>query len=170
MQTREKKHRLPEGAYRGRKTISFTLCEDNRKRVFLDSTIQQVFKGFLIEAVEKYDCIVPAYCFMPDHLHVVTIGRSANSKGKVAIEEFKHRTGDWFAEFSASFHWQKDFHDHIVRHRDDRAAHVRYVLRNPVRAGLVENFMDYPGLGSIGVDLIEYLRDLDEDEKFGCGF
>ena len=138
--------------------------------MFKDIKILQVFKGFLTEAVEKYDCVVPVYCPMPDHLHVVTTGCSASSKGKTAIEEFKHRSGDWLAEFSPSFHWQKDFHDHIIRHRDDRAAQVRYVLRNPVRAGLVESFMDYPGLGSIGIDLVEYLRDLDEDEKFGGGF
>lgn len=170
MDIREKKHRLPESAYRGQKTISFTLCEARRKQPFRDAAVIEVFRRMLEEVVAKYDCFAPAYCFMPDHLHVVTTGRSAGSKGKTAIEEFKHRSGGWFAEHLPEFHWQKDFHDHIVRHQEDRAAHVRYVLRNPVRAGLAESLMDYPGTGSIGIDIVEYLRDLEETEKFDGRF
>jgi REP element-mobilizing transposase RayT len=40
--------------------------------------------------------------------------------------------------------WDKGFHDHALR-RDESLEKVgRYIIANPVRAGLVENPMDYP--------------------------
>ncbi|MQM35927.1 MAG: transposase, partial [Candidatus Accumulibacter phosphatis] len=40
--------------------------------------------------------------------------------------------------------WQKGFHDRAVRRDEDLAAVARYVVHNPVRAGLVERLGDYP--------------------------
>ncbi len=40
--------------------------------------------------------------------------------------------------------WQKSYYDHVLRHDENLAHVVRYVLENPVRAGLVESFDEYP--------------------------
>lgn len=40
--------------------------------------------------------------------------------------------------------WQKGFHDHAVRKEEDLPALARYVVANPVRAGLVQRVGQYP--------------------------
>ena len=40
--------------------------------------------------------------------------------------------------------WQKGFHDRAIRHDEDIVAIARYIIANPVRAGLVKSIRDYP--------------------------
>jgi len=44
--------------------------------------------------------------------------------------------------------WQPGYWDHIVRRDEGLYQALKYILSNPVRAGLVENWWDYPWLGS----------------------
>jgi len=46
-------------------------------------------------------------------------------------------------------HWQKGFFDHIVRARDSYSAKWQYVRDNPVRAGLVSEWSEWPFIGEI---------------------
>lgn len=40
--------------------------------------------------------------------------------------------------------WSRAFHDHAVRREEDLDAMARYVIGNPVRAGLAADVMGYP--------------------------
>ena len=40
--------------------------------------------------------------------------------------------------------WQKGFHDRAIRKEEDMQEIARYVVANPLRAGLVEKIGDYP--------------------------
>ncbi|MBT2340504.1 MULTISPECIES: REP-associated tyrosine transposase [Pseudomonas] len=40
--------------------------------------------------------------------------------------------------------WQKGFHDRALRREDDMVKLARYVVANPLRAGLVKRLGDYP--------------------------
>ena len=40
--------------------------------------------------------------------------------------------------------WQPGFHDHGIRTDEDLKLMAEYLLHNPVRAGLVKQFEDYP--------------------------
>ena len=40
--------------------------------------------------------------------------------------------------------WARAYHDHAVRSDEDLPALARYVIMNPVRAGLVTRVGDYP--------------------------
>ncbi len=40
--------------------------------------------------------------------------------------------------------WQKSFYNHALRKNEDVRAIARYIVSNPLRAGLVENIGDYP--------------------------
>jgi len=40
--------------------------------------------------------------------------------------------------------WQDGFHDHALRREEDLKATARYIVANPLRAGLVERIGDYP--------------------------
>ncbi|KAF1014863.1 MAG: REP-associated tyrosine transposase [Stenotrophomonas maltophilia] len=40
--------------------------------------------------------------------------------------------------------WQPSYFDHAVRHEEALMRHARYILGNPIRAGLAANLDDYP--------------------------
>jgi REP element-mobilizing transposase RayT len=77
----------------------------------------------------------------------------------MAISRFKQRTGYWLSQ-NAPACWQSDFYDHIIRRDQSFANQIRYIVNNPVRRGLVENWEDYPFTGSIGFNLRELLSDI----------
>jgi len=85
---------------------------------------------------------------MPDHLHVITSGKSIRADAKRAIDGFKQHSGALFAESNVEAGWQEDYFDHIIRDYEDRQKQVAYVFLNPVRAGLVRDGFDYPFTGS----------------------
>ncbi len=85
-----------------------------------------------------------AWVVMPDHLHWLFELRSGSLatlmqslKGRSAFEINK-TCG------SKTLTWQKGYHDRAVRAEEDLVAMARYVIANPIRAGLVERIGDYP--------------------------
>jgi hypothetical protein len=40
--------------------------------------------------------------------------------------------------------WQKSFYDHGLRSEEDLKGIARYIVANPLRAGLVEHIGEYP--------------------------
>ena len=111
----------------------------------------------LEEVTATQHCAAPIYCFMPDHLHLMIQGLQSNSDTWRATVLFKQRTGFLFSQAQNDFRWQKDFYDHITRSDEDWQAQVRYIANNPVRAGLVEQWVQYPFTGAIGYDLHEII-------------
>ena len=150
---RERPHRLPPVSYRGEVAVAFTLCVQDRKPLFESRDPVRLFVGLLAAACESQGCVVPIYCFMPDHVHAVTLGRAESADAWRAIVGFKQRTGFWLARNRPTVKWQRNFFDHLLRTQEDLATHVRYVAENPVRKQLVQDWRKYPHTGSIGFDL-----------------
>jgi putative transposase len=46
-------------------------------------------------------------------------------------------------------HWQKTFFDHVLRSAESYTEKWHYVRENPVRAGLVKRWEDWPFRGEI---------------------
>lgn len=157
MGIQEKKHRLPKEYYKGRISVAFTLCLKGNNRIFFNNNIVTVFTDILNSVVSKSNCIVPVYCFMPDHQHVIITGTSVDTDIWKTMVNYKQKTGFWLTENKPEVRWQKDFYDHVIRTHEDIAAQVRYILDNPVRKGLVSSWEDYPFKGSIGCKLGDVL-------------
>jgi REP element-mobilizing transposase RayT len=47
--------------------------------------------------------------------------------------------------------WQRGFHDHALRRDEDIVRVARYIVANPLRAGLVSRIGDYPLWDSVWV-------------------
>ncbi len=75
---------------------------------------------------------------MPDHLHaILASGREPGMKAVVA---------NW-KRFLAAKHdiqWQRDFFDHRLRDHHEETEKLDYILRNPMRRGLVDRVEDWP--------------------------
>jgi putative transposase len=97
---------------------------------------------------------------MPDHLHIIVMGTQDDVNLLKFINQYKQKTGFWMARNQPDMSWQKDFFDHIIRKNESLPAAIRYVLENPVRKGLVENWQDYPFKGAIGCNLDDVLKGL----------
>lgn len=82
---------------------------------------------------------------MPDHLHWLvqlqsgTLGsliRRFKSRSAAAINLARSTPGHRI--------WQAGFHDRAIRDGQNIRAMARYVIANPLRAGLVQQASDYP--------------------------
>jgi REP element-mobilizing transposase RayT len=88
--------------------------------------------------------LLDAAVVMPDHLHFVA-GLKGNSLAKL-MKSFKGYTSfeiNKYLKKKGTF-WQPQYHDHALRQDEDLIEVVLYTLQNPVRAGLVKNFRDFP--------------------------
>jgi putative transposase len=153
---RTRVRRLPRHLYTGERTVAFTACTKGRRPLFLQPGHVDNHISNLKRAADACDCVVPIYCFMPDHLHVMFKGLGATSDTLAAMTKFKLLSGLWFTRQGLEG-WQSDFWDHAIRGNGDWRAHATYIAHNPVRAGLVESPFEYPLLGSIGCDLSDVI-------------
>lgn len=79
-------------------------------------------------------------CFvvMPDHLHwLVRLQAGALAE---AVQRLKGRS----ARRVGCPLWQANYHDHALRRDEDIQDIARYIVANPLRAGLVARLGDYP--------------------------
>lgn len=80
---------------------------------------------------------------MPDHVHLII--EIAVGDVITIMRDIKTRTTRlWWEHGGEGALWQKSFHDRGLRGAKAFDEAVAYVIANPVRAGLVEQWEDYP--------------------------
>ncbi|MBD3618046.1 MAG: transposase [Chromatiales bacterium] len=87
-----------------------------------------------------------AFVVMPDHVHwLFELGRAmplsrvvGSFKSHSARELNRHHA------HPCRTVWQRGFFDHAIRAEEDIRAVARYIVANPLRAGLVTSLRDYP--------------------------
>lgn len=85
---------------------------------------------------------------MPDHLHLLLEGRSDSADLKQFAEAAKRRVGYWYYRECRQRLWQPGYYDRVLRNEESTPAVVRYILENPIRAGLALSIDAYPFSGS----------------------
>jgi putative transposase len=141
---RERKHRLPDEAYKGFAITAYTICIQNRINAFTDPVLFKTFESHLRNALHKYSVNALVYLFMPDHCHLLLQGVDRSSNSRKSVTLFKQTTGFWLSKNLPSITWQKDFYDHVLRKDDDLNKQIRYILLNPVRKDLSDVGMNIP--------------------------
>ena len=126
-----------------------TGCTHNRRKLLANAAVHETFRGFAHEGPGR-GAWIGAYVLMPDHLHLF-----------VAIDDEKISLANWMkslknaiskrlrANGTAPPHWQKTFFDHLLRSEDSYSEKWNYVRENPVRAGFVKQWEDWPFRGEI---------------------
>ncbi len=84
-----------------------------------------------------------AYCFMPDHVHVMVQGQNDASDLIKFVRRFKQATGYRHKRTTGESLWQQSFFDRVLRGKNDLEIVAEYVFANPVKAGLVEEPGEY---------------------------
>ncbi len=95
--------------------------------------------------LEKSDRMrLEAAVVMPDHLHFIgTLKDVELPRLMQSLKGYTSRQINTVLNKKGAF-WQDQYHEHAIRKDEYLNDMVLYMLHNPVRAGLVRDFHDYP--------------------------
>ncbi len=146
---RKSSSRIQGFDYKGILAYSITCCTQDNQNLFIAEEPFRLVFNILSEDAKKENFLVHTYCFMPDHLHILLMGNDADSSLLSMMKRFKQRSSFHFQKRFGTTLWQRSYYDHAVRREEDIEIVARYILENPVRKGLVEDFLKYPFSGSV---------------------
>jgi putative transposase len=149
---------LPSFDYVGLYRYSLTFCTDLRHDLFNSREVVDLVLAQILRAASEQWFAVIAYCFMPDHLHLLIEGCSERSDCRAFIARAKQYSAFYYAQKHGSRLWQRYGFEHVIRDSELTLVVARYILSNPVRAGLAERVEDYPFVGSLTYQLRELLE------------
>lgn len=89
--------------------------------------------------------VLLAWVLMPDHWHgLVSLGDEHDLPS--TIRGLKANTARYVRQAAPHVArvWASGYHDHALRSEEDMLEIARYIVLNPVRAGLVRRIRDYP--------------------------
>ena len=142
-------HHCASFDYRGRYRYALNFPTLERRQAFVDAASVSLVWTQIVRACTEKGFEVIAYCFMPDHLHLVVEGLSDTADCKGFIKSAKQYSGYYYARANGRARlWQRYGHDRIIRADAEFVDSVRYVVANPVKAGLAQAPRQYPFLGS----------------------
>jgi REP element-mobilizing transposase RayT len=81
---------------------------------------------------------------MPDHAHLLVAGLTVDADLRAFVHRAKQLSGYAYA---ARFHetlWMKGYYERVLRPSESLQAIARYILENPVRAGIADSASEYP--------------------------
>jgi putative transposase len=133
--------RLPSFNYQGGYAYHLVLNTRGGFPWFEDGRLVDFCIECLAASASRYGFEVVAYCFVPDHLHLLVVGGDDAPLVRF-VQHFKQATGHRHPGL-----WQRSYYDHILRSEETLEGMARYIWTNPVRAGMVENVMAYPYSG-----------------------
>jgi putative transposase len=133
--------RLRSFSYRGSYAYHLILNTRGGLPSFEDGRLIALCLECLAASASRYGLEVVAYCFMPDHVHLLVVGADDAPLVRF-VQHFKQATGHRRPGL-----WQRSYYDHILREEEDLEDTARYIWANPVRAGMVENVLAYPYSG-----------------------
>ena len=134
--------RLRGFAYAGSYAYFLTMVTRQRRRAFASEDTALRVKAALERAADKHGFEVHAYCFMPDHLHLLVSGRPAASATEF-VRHFKQISSFDFKQRHGVELWQISYHDRVLRRDEDLHSVAQYIWCNPVTAGIVSDARDY---------------------------
>ena len=85
---------------------------------------------------------------MPDHLHTLIEGRRADADLAEFVTKFRQKAGYKYRQRYRVRLWQEGYVDRVLRDDEASPSVIRYIIANPVRAGLCEHPNEYAYSGS----------------------
>jgi REP element-mobilizing transposase RayT len=98
----------------------------------------------LHEAGKEGGVELHAWVLMPDHVHLLVSPGTAETLSRwVGRARASMTRAVRAVDPRAGCVWARGFHDHALRAEESVRGAARYLIHNPVRAGLVERAWDY---------------------------
>jgi putative transposase len=137
--------RLKGVDYSASLTCFVTFAVRNRVKAFSSPLIADLAKRVIIEYRHAGWYRLFCYCIMPDHVHLLL--RTNEHHLSRIVGTLKNKIRHPAKRLGGIFEWQSGFHDRIRRSGETVDEYAEYILANPVRAGLVREYTDYPYCG-----------------------
>jgi REP element-mobilizing transposase RayT len=121
-----------------------TATTESRETLFSDFTVGRLVVAELKAAQQEGLVESLAWVLMPDHLHwLIALQHGSLSE---LMRRIKGRSAKQINTLSGRQGklWQDGFHDRALRRDEDVLPAARYIVANPLRAGLVSRVGDYP--------------------------
>lgn len=117
---------------------------NNRVPVFFDEKDREFYLETLVQYCERYLVEIWAYCLMENHVHLLAVPKEEESLARgiggtnlVYTQHINRKYG------RSGRLWQNRFYSCVVDKDRYLWAVMRYIERNPVRAGIVKNPEEY---------------------------
>lgn len=127
-----------------------TFCTFRRRQTFIDEPAVSLVRGEILRAAEREQFAISAYCFMPDHLHLLIEATAETADARRFIARAKQFSGYAWSTRTGSPLWQRYGYERVLRNEDATTGVARYILENPVRARLACSPAQYPFSGCPG--------------------
>jgi putative transposase len=116
----------------------------NRERILFGDESKKIFLNLLAEMSKKMKIRVLAYCLMDNHYHLVI----QNSSGRMA-DFFKLLNGEYGIDYrrrhgGCGYVFHGRYKSTLIQDEGYLLMAISYVLGNPVRARLANDFLEYP--------------------------
>jgi REP element-mobilizing transposase RayT len=122
-----------------------TTVTSRRDPVFSDLWAGRIVVNEMRRLEEEGSADSLAWVIMPDHLHwLMQLGAGQTLEG--AVKTLKGRSSRILNQHLQrnGAVWQSAYHDHALRRDEDLNRLARYIVANPLRAGIVASVRDYP--------------------------
>lgn len=108
--------------------------------------------GIVLSALRKYNTDwyeLHVYTVMPNHVHVLFSSKDIQSLDEI-LQNWKGASGFYAnkALNRTGHFWQREYCDKWIRSRRQFEFYVRYIFRNPVKAGFCKEVHEWPWTGS----------------------
>ena len=105
--------RLDKVHYQGAAMVHWTFAMEKRAAGWLDDLTHAKIRELLVHMVGRYELFCPAYCPMPDHMHIILMGGSLLSDQQKAVLFFRRHLNGVLERKDVRL--QKQAYDHVLR-------------------------------------------------------
>jgi len=137
----------------GQPYLITTICT-NRAALFADWDVASATALLIAEQRLWRDSRLLCWVLMPDHLHLLVQLGDTESLGQLMqrVKAVTARGARSARERSTAPVWMTGFHDRAIRSEDNLHQAARYMVANPMRAGLAVSPGAYPFWDAIWLD------------------
>jgi putative transposase len=152
---------LQDFSYLGRHSYSLAFSTEQRASLLREPTVVDLVACQFRRASREKGFVIAVHCIMPDHAHLIVDGQRDESDCRAFIKAAKQYSAYYYKQAHSRQLWQRYGYERILRNAMERALTIRYLLANPVRAGIVADPRRFSGLGS-EMNTIEELMQIAE--------
>ena len=138
--------RLRSFDYIGNHAYNLGVVPRGRAPFLLNPDAAEYCGSALTAACEKYAFRCFAFCFMPDHVHLLVASENDASVERF-MRHFKQLSGHAYKQATGEPLWQISYYDHVLREEEAIRPIAEYIWENPVRKGLVASRFDWAHSG-----------------------
>jgi len=139
--------RLKTFNYIGCYHYSLTFCTFRRNWYFEDGHLVRLIEEQLSRTAPEHHFDELAYCFMPDHLHLLLSGLQEDASLLPCVEVMRQRSSCAAKAAQGILLWQDGYFERVLRNDEQLEVAARYIFDNPVRAQLVRSATEWPYSG-----------------------